>query len=411
MQKALGILRRVVSETFWVALTGAVVFGGYQGFQYLKNNRAVVEVAPMERPVSVVETQPAEPWVDPLPIRGEGFVTPLRTVSLSALSGGMVSYLHPAIVEEEGGIAAGEVLARLDDSAERAEMRQIEANIAAAEAQAALERSKLERVQALFDRGATSQQALDEALARRTDAEARLDGFLASKAAIDVAIENKIVRAPFDGAILSKTTEVGSIVGTGQEIAQAFSDNHLVVDVNVSETEAALIPGLFDGGAQHAEVRLAFAGNTYLADGKVSRVAPDIDPRTRTLAVRVELDDNGALRLEQGQTTTAGAPPALVNAFTRVVIDGLIAPDIYRVPSTSLHSGDVWLLVDGQLRIAPARTLHVDGSESFVEVPDVPAGARIIVSSIAAPVDGMTLRDSPSSDGPTTTQAALAVEE
>jgi len=410
MSKALGILRRVLSETFWIALTGAVIFGGYQGFQYLQANRAVVEVAPTERPVSVVETQAAAPWTAPLPIRGEGFVSPLRSVSLSVLSGGMISYLHPAIVEEEGTFEDGEVLARLDDSAERANLRQTEANIAAAEAQVALERSKLARVEALFDRGAATQQALDESLARKTDAEARLDGLLAAKAATEITLENKIVRAPFDGAILSKTSEVGSVIGTGQEIARAFSDTQLVVDVNISEAEAALIPGLFDGGSRHAEVRLQFAGNTYLADGKVKRVDPAIDPRTRTLTVTVELDDGGALRLEEGQDTTAGTPPALVNAFTRVVIDGLTAPDLYQLPSTALHSGEVWLLVDGQLRVASARALHVDGDQAFVEVRDVPDSARFITSTIAAPIDGMALRDLTTGAG-ATDQAALAVEE
>ncbi len=411
MNKTFGLLRRVLAETFWIALTGAVVFGGYQGFQYLKTNRTVVEVAPAERPVSVVETRPAQAWTAPLPIRGEGFVTPLRSVSLSALSGGMISYLHPAITQEKGSFRAGEILVRLDDSAERASLRQTEANFASAQSQLALERSKLERVQALFARGAATQQALDEALARAADAEARLDGFLAARAVIEVAMENKIVRAPFDGAILSKTVELGSIVGTGQEIAQAFTDGSLVVDVNISENEAALIPGLFAGTPQSARAQLDFAGKTYLADGKVTRVSPAIDPRTRTLTVTVELDDGGALRLEdEGAYATPAAPPALVNAFTRVVIDGLVGGDIYRLPSTALHGGEVWLLVDGQLQLAAARALHVDGEETYVELREVPEGARIIVSTIAAPVAGMALRDLSSDDAPTA-QAALAVEE
>ncbi len=410
MKKTIALLRRVLAETFWVALTGAVVFGGFQGFQYLKSNRAVVDVAPAERPVSVVETRQAEAWGAPLPIRGEGFVSPLRAVSLSALSGGMVSYLHPAITEEKGRFSAGEVLVRLDDSAERANLLQTEANIAAARTQLGLERSRFDRVQALFQRGATSRQALDEAEARFADAEARLDALLAAKAVIEVALDTKVVRAPFDGAILSKSVELGSIVGTGEEIAAAFSDGHMVVDVNLGEREAALIPGLFDGARGHAEVRLDFAGNSYVADARIIRVAPEIDPRTRTLTVTVELDAETGLRLDQGRAVMAGAPPALVNAFAQVVIDGLTGDDIYRVPSTALHAGEVWLLVDGRLQIAPARALHVDGEETFVQLDEMPANARIITSTVAAPVTGMALRDLSSSDGPLS-QAALAVEE
>ena len=410
MKKTIALLRRVLSETFWIGLTAAVVFGGYTGFQYLKTNRAVVEVSPTQRPVGVVETQAAEAWAAPLPIRGEGFVTPLRQVSLSALSGGKVAFLHPAIADETGTFREGEILVRLDDSAERASLRQTEISIAAARTQLELERSRLDRALALSERGATSPQALDEARARYADVEARLDGFLAAKAALDVALDSKVVRAPFAGAVLAKSVEVGSIVGSGEEIAEAFSDGHLVVDVNISEREAALIPGLFDGAPRHAVVQLAFAGNSYVADGKVVRVAPDIDPRTRTLTVTVELEGSAPLRLEAGRAAISGAPPALVNAFARVVIDGLAGDAIYRLPSTALHAGKVWLLVDGKLQIAPARALHVDGEQTYVEIAQVPARARFITSTIAAPVAGMDLRDKPEADRPEP-QAALAVGE
>lgn len=410
MKKTVALLRRVLAETFWIALTGAVVFGGYQGYQYLKDKRAEVVAAPTARAVSVVETRAAEAWGGPLPVRGEGFVTPLRLVSLSALSGGKISYLHPVIVEEKGQFRAGDVLARLDDSAERANLQQTEANIDAAQTQRALERTRLDRVQALFDRGATTQQALDEAEARFADAKARLDGLLAAKEVIEVALDTKLVRAPFDGAVLSKSVELGSIVGSGEEIAEVYSDDQMVVDVNLSEREAALIPGLFEGAPARAKVRLDFAGNRYVAEAKVIRVAPRIDPRTRTLTATVQLDTATGLQLEEGRAVPAGAPPAMVNAFAQVEIDGIVGDDIYRVPSTALHTAEVWLLVDGQLQIAPARGLHVDGEETFVALADIPGDARIITSTIAAPVAGMALRDLASNDGPVS-QAALAAGE
>ena len=96
-------------------------------------------------------------------------------------------------------------------------------------------------------------------------------------------MENKIVRAPFDEAILLNTVELGSIIGTDQEIAQAFTDGQLVVDVNISEAEAALIPGLFDGAARRSAPRIRrhqlcrAAGGAQGARILVSRIAVPVE--------------------------------------------------------------------------------------------------------------------------------------
>jgi len=132
----------------------------------------------------------------------------------------------------------------------------------------------------------------------------------------------------------------------------------MVVDVNLGEAEAALIPGLFKGAAGRARVRIDFTGTRSVADVEVTRAAPELDPKTRTVTVAVEHDAPGGLRLEAGQPAMAPPPPALVNACARAVIDGLTGDSIYRVPSMVPHAGAVWRLIDGALRAAPTRTLH-----------------------------------------------------
>lgn len=156
-------MTQVMVETPWGGLlTGAIVFTSYQGFQSLKTNRAVVEIALTVRQLDVVEIHPAAVWAGPLPVRGKGFVTPLRAVSLSARGGSTVSCLHPAIAEETGSFTEGEVLVRLDDSAARANLKQTEVNIASAQTQLGPGRSKLEPIELLFGPGDSNWQALDE---------------------------------------------------------------------------------------------------------------------------------------------------------------------------------------------------------------------------------------------------------
>ena len=103
----------VVRETVWIGVAVACLFGGYKGFQYLRDNRTIVEVAPVERPVTLVETMELVEFDAPLPIRTQGFIQPNRVVQLSSPSGGRIAWLHPSIIEL-GLFEKGEVLVQFD---------------------------------------------------------------------------------------------------------------------------------------------------------------------------------------------------------------------------------------------------------------------------------------------------------
>ncbi|MBU2533396.1 MAG: efflux RND transporter periplasmic adaptor subunit [Alphaproteobacteria bacterium] len=390
MLKLLGI---IVRNVLWVGLTGAVLAGGYFGFTSMRDNRDTLEPVPVSQPSTAVQTEPLRPWVAPLPVRGEGFVTAERSVSLSTLAGGEIVYLHPSLASEDGRFAKDDILVRIDDAAEQANLRKADADIAAAQSQLALDRVERERMQSLFGRGLTPQKTLDEIEAQVAASEYRLEGLMASKAALEVAVANKVVRAPFDGAILSNEVETGAIVSPGQTMAEAFTDESLAVVVNLGEAEAALIPGLFDGANAEADVRIAFAGTTYAASGKVTKVAPALDTRTRTLAVTVSLDGADKLQPVAGPLPASGAPPALINAFAEVEIYGATEQNTYLIPSTAVHSGNIWLADGRSLRLVPVKRLHVDGGNLFVAAEDIPDNARLVVSTIAVPVDGMAIED------------------
>ena len=148
MLKLLGTIARNV---FWVGLTGAVLAGGYFGF---------MPVCATTGPrwsrfrflgaATAVETQPLRPWDAPLPVRAEGFVSAERSVSLATLAGGEIVYLHPAIASEDGRFAKDDMLIRIDDAAEQANLRKADADIAAAQSQLTLDRAERERTQSLL---------------------------------------------------------------------------------------------------------------------------------------------------------------------------------------------------------------------------------------------------------------------
>ncbi len=404
MKKIFGFMGSAVREIFWVAIAAAVIVGGYLGFQYLGENREIVEVTPVERPVTLVETATLTPLVTPLPIRGEGFIKPFREVSLSSQTGGRITELHPAITSQ-GPFLKGDVLARLDDSSQRASLVQTEANIAATQARLDLNETQLNRTQSLRDSGVASQQALDQLLSAKAELEASLNSLKAAKQSAEVALSNTVVLAPFDGAVLSKAAEIGTVVGGGQTIAELFTQDRMEVDVPVREADAALIPGLFEGQEAAATVRVRFAGQEFDWDARVTRVASALDRRTRTLNVTVELNDVALVKAAGTGELASGAPPALINAFAKVIIEGLEPKSTYPIPSTALKGGNQLWMFDpdedadengenkGRLRMVSANLIHVDGETSYVQIATQPDGARLIKTALSTPSEGMPLRD------------------
>ncbi|MDP3315445.1 MAG: efflux RND transporter periplasmic adaptor subunit [Devosia sp.] len=392
--RALRFVGRILREVIWIVIAVALVYGGFQGFRFLGDSRPVIEVAPVERPITLVETAELAPITGPLPVRGQGFVVPYRRVALSALSGGRIVELHPALVDRRGQFSEGDVLVRLDGSAERASLEQIASSIKATEARLDLNRTQLGRIQALRDSGSASQGTLDELTAQNAELAANLEGFRAALVLGQIALENRSVVAPFDGAVLTKSAEVGSVVGAGQSIAEIYTSGQLDVDIAIREADASLIPGLFDGAKVPASVSIVFAGREINWHADITRVAPDLDPQTRTLTVTVEISDVAGGRTDDENQLISGAPPALINAFARVVISGDQPAATYPVPSTALRNGQsVWVTQGGVLRILPARLVHVDGETSYVTIDELPQGARLILTALASPVEGMELRD------------------
>ena len=398
MKKIYRLFLVFIREAVWIAVAIACVYGGFRGYQYLGENREVVEIQPVERPVALVETIEVARFEQPLPVRSEGFVSPYRQVSVSAQSGGRISNLHPSVINL-GTFSKGEVLVQLDDGSERALLNQTLANVEATQARLILVEAQLKRTEELKSRGFASQQALDQLLSQKAELTASLNSLIAAQESASIAVNSKKIVAPFSGAVLEKLQEVGSVVASGQSIAEIYTNNQMEVIIPVREAEAALIPGMFEDSTAKARVNVGFAGQTYQWNAHVSRVDPALDPRTRTLSVSIGLDNVGKPVLLNPNSPSFGTIPALINAFAKVQIDGIEQKNTYAIPSTAIRSDNqIWVFEAteddrGTLLAVDARPTHFDGETTYVVVDNWPAGTRLILTSIAAPKPGMPLRD------------------
>lgn len=391
----MNILKRffaILKEAFWLVFAIGIVAGGFFGFRLMGQLREPVEPAPIERVVPLVQTIALTPHETTIPIRGEGFVTAAQQIELATQSAGRIIDLHPAI-KALGQFEQGDVLVRLDDRTATAAVNRANADMASIEARLQLVNTQVERAKQLLDRGIGTQDRLDQLLSQQSDLQASLAGLSAGLETAQIALENTKVLAPFDGAVLSQSADIGAFVNPGQSIAILFTDQQLEVTVPVIEADAALIPGLFESQRAPAIVTAQFAGSNVAWNAEVVRVDPALNSTTRTLGVTVALLDRySGEMVEDADSLASGVPPALVNAFVEAEISGAQLDDIYAIPSIAVRENDnVWLTDGDTLSVVPVNVVHIDLDTAFVRFSAPPATRDLVVGTLDAPVDGMAV--------------------
>ncbi len=278
----------------WLWLLAFAVAAAAGGAWYALQPRALaVQVTP------VVVAYPSQQFVV---LNATGYVVAQRKASISSKATGRVEWLG---VAEGSRVKAGDVIARIDARDVVAQADAAQANVRAAQAaltQAQAEETdalaQLKRANDLLAKGFVSAASVDTAKAR---ADRAVAGVASAKASIgaaesaarnaQVAVDYTVIRAPFDGVILSKSANVGDLVtpfsnaadSKGAVVSMADMDT-LEVEADVSEGSLAKIQV-----GQPAEIVLdALPGVRFR--GRISRMVPTIDRAKATVMTKVKFD-------------------------------------------------------------------------------------------------------------------------
>jgi len=212
----------------------------------------VYALIPRAVAVDVATVQPADTAPQVL-LNASGYVTPQRRATVAAKITGRVT----GVFFTEGmHVHKGYVLAKLDDldaqkalAAAIADRNATQASIADLQVQLKNAEIELHRAQVLATSGVQSQQALDNATMTANSLQAKIayaqEQVVAGEARVreaQQAADNTIIRAPFDGIIVSKDAQVGEMVSpisagggftrTGIATLVDMSSNEIEVDVN-----------------------------------------------------------------------------------------------------------------------------------------------------------------------------------
>ena len=223
-------------------VAGGLAVGAYFGLagQALTVATAVAE-APGAGPVTVLDAT--------------GYVIARRQATVSSKISGK---LAEVLIEEGVHVAAGQVLARLDDTDAKAQLALVQARLLAARAQLDQIRIQLEQAQrdakrqeGLGARKLTSAESLEKARTQVESVSAQLQAqhsqVRVAEAELEVAqvnYDNTIVRAPFAGVVVAKAAQPGEIVSpmsagggfTRTGIGTIVDMDSLEIEVDVNES-------------------------------------------------------------------------------------------------------------------------------------------------------------------------------
>ena len=170
-----------------------------------------------------------------------GLIAARRTSALGFERGGLVV---DVTVDVGAHVHKGDVLARLDDRALRADIAAAQAGVRQAEAQRSIAASTLKRQRVLLAKGHISAQRLDEVRANLAASAAAEEVASAQVKTLQARLALSQIIAPYDGVIAERYVDEGAIAAPGKPVLSLVEDGALEVRIGVPAVQlASLHPG------------------------------------------------------------------------------------------------------------------------------------------------------------------------
>lgn len=323
-----------------------------------------------------------------------GVVTPVMAPTIRLTGVIRARYETPQAFQVSGQIATrevdpgqrvskGDVLFTLDQSDLRQSLNASRAELASAQASAAVTNADLERDRKLFKRDYLSRQAFDRAKLSAEQADTQEEAAEARMEQAQNALEHATLRAENDGLLIDVSGEPGQVVQTGHPVAR-------LAQAGPREVEVAF----------PSDVRPPASGELLLNDERIAlerrEVSGSVDAASRTWQARYRLvDDDVAAGLPDGiglgevvQTRFETAPAGASRA------QGVAS--LYRVPVAAVDErGDgprLWHIVDGKARAFAVAVAKIERDRALVSGSELSDGMRVIALGTHLLTPGMPVR-------------------
>lgn len=297
------------------------------------------------RPVRAI-TALLEPGGETVTLTGQ--VEAAEEVGLAFRIGGRMIERRVNIGDQ---VRAGQIIARLEDSTPRDNLRAARASTAAARAALVQARNHYDRQNQLLRSGFTTRANYDDAVRRLQAAQSQVDASLAQESIAETTLAYTDLAADSNGVVTARGAEPGEVVAAGQRIVTLAREGgrDAVFDVPAR---------LMEQSEPDPLVTVSLSSNPLVrTTGRVREISPQADPVTRTFRVRVGLiDPPEAMRL--GSTVNGG-----------IQIGGVSGIE---VPASALTRGSqgpaVWVVngQDSTVALRPVEVARYDAARAII---------------------------------------------
>ena len=258
-------------------------------------------------------------------------VTSEHEVTLSAQRTGRVTTLG---VREGDRVRKGDLIARLDLSEESV---QSESALAQSKATYQEAEKNYRRLEELFSKGMIAQQDLD--MARKAYDVARSQ-FEAAAQELQVRRDYSVIRAPFDGVVAKRATEVGELLLPGKEIVTLVNPDRIYVLATIDEVDVGRLRL-----GQSVKITVdAFPDENFT--GAVRRISPIVSGgklETRTADVWIYFSRKDE-RIKPGMSADVeiliSTLQNVLSVPSQAIVDRAGRKQIYRLEGNELKPGD-----------------------------------------------------------------------
>jgi membrane fusion protein (multidrug efflux system) len=179
--------------------------------------------------------------------------------------------------EDGDYVQKGQILIELSDEEEEAQLAEARANLDEA-------RRQLKRLEDLDERGIAARSDVEVARAAAEAAQARMNTIIAR-------LDDRLIRAPFNGVLGFREVSPGSMVMAGTAITTIDDVSQIKLDFTMPET----VLSLMKPGGKIVARSVSWGGREF--NGVIRAVGSRVDPVTRAVVVRALIqNEDRALR-------------------------------------------------------------------------------------------------------------------
>jgi RND family efflux transporter MFP subunit len=203
---------------------------------------------------------------------------------LAAVTSRVVANIVEMRVSAGQQVASGDTLVVLDDRDLQHRLEQAQDAVRGAEATLAQAQSDYKRDKPLFDQQVITPYDFEHTQTNLKTAEANLHRLQQAEQEAKVNLSFAVIRSPFTGVVVDKLANIGDLAAPGKPLFTMYEQGRLWLEANVPED---MLAGIHIGELR--TLRIDARGRDLR--GRVLEIVPSSDPSTRTVVVRVHLED------------------------------------------------------------------------------------------------------------------------